>query len=212
MGLGAVRLKRCVDAGTSPVWLLLAGMLAAAPLPAGALSLVVESVAVDASGSTAVEGSFDISVKLGAGEIPQDVAAFMAAVDLSPAGSGVSFLDPFARLQEPSLITTNFVASGNAARAQGAADLPLDPGTAPALDGLILFQVPFRIEPGTQGIFDVKFDLDEFTGTLLVDGEGETIPFSVVDGRLTVVPEPGAGALLALGIALLARLSRRLRR
>jgi hypothetical protein len=184
------------------------------PAAAQALTLVAESVTVDASGAAPVTSSFVLFIELGEGESPPQIAAFTGAVDLGLPGMWVSFVAPFAELTSaasahPPLITQNFSVAADAGAARAKADAFLASGSTPALDGLALFQVPFQVSPGTRGVFPVVFDLDEFAGTLLVDGEGNAVPFETVNGAITVVPEPSTLSLVGLGATLLVCMSRR---
>lgn len=80
-------------------------------------------------------------------------------------------------------------------------------GTTPLVDGRGLFRVPITIQPGVTGVFALDLLDDPNVGVFLNDDtlDANEISATVVDGTLTVVPEPATAGLLAAGAVLLLR-------
>ena len=56
-------------------------------------------------------------------------------------------------------------------------------------DGADLVRVPFNVDPGTVGEFDITIDLAQ---TLLLDASIVEIGYTAMNGTITIVPESSA--------------------
>jgi len=181
------------------------------PAPAGALSIVVESVQL-APGATT---TLDVFLMLDPGDtgLP-DLAGWQGAVDLSGTGGvldSVALTD--ASGTHPPIISSNFTPNlgGSDGSTRRSASADLSSGGTPIFDLAGLFQLNVTADLGAMGqILTLAIDPNQFTGTLLVDDVGDPIPFNAVEGTITVVPEPStlSMAVLAMGGLLLTRARR----
>lgn len=180
-------------------WVLIGMLLAAAP--GGAFDVVVSSTTVNASPSAPVNGVVEVFVDLAPGETGLPLlAGFQAAVNRS-GGSGVSFQSPFGVLPvtHTPIISQNFLANfggdNGAGRASATAFLSA-PGSGTALvDGRGLYRIPFQVAAGTSGTFTLTLDLNPISGTVLSTPQGAAIPFTPVNGTITVNLVPAAPGL-----------------
>lgn len=175
-----------------------------------AFDVVVSSTTLNSSPSTPVSGVVEIYVDLAPGETGLPLlAGFQAAVNRS-GGSGLSFQPPYAVLPvtHTPTISQNFLANfggdNGAGRASATAFLSA-PGSGTALvDGRGLYRIPFQVAPGTSGTFTLSLDLNPVSGTVLSTPQGASIPFTVVNGTVTVTLAPPAPAMQTPGTLLLA--------
>jgi hypothetical protein len=172
------------------------------------VTVVAGSDTVTSDPQAWVESFFDVYVLVPAGTT-LDLSAWRSAVDLDGAWAGeIEFSAPYAiapQAPHAPLLTDNFTADptadSGALRASAAAHL--DAGAVPLSDEGGLFRVPFRVAPGVTGQFPTLVDLHFTYGTNLTDGAGAYIPYSAIDGMITVIPEPATMALLLTGGAAL---------
>ena len=79
-------------------------------------------------------------------------------------------------------------------------DFTLTSGGVSLFDGAGLMKLNYSIAPNFVGSFSLMFETNS-SASSLNDGQGNALSISFVNGSLSVVPEPSAALLMALGAA-----------
>lgn len=198
--------------------LLILGLLIGLPAMAG-VTVNVQSVTLTGSTTTTTNGFFDVFIGVtgtGNGSMASwQTQVFLATGAGEPTGLTLgtpTVTDVLPTIRPMALGTDSGWVNHNGADTDTAtqASSTQSVGTAVPLDGDNgggFMRVPFTVAANTTGTFHITLDPSDVTGTALFDDQFNEIPYTAVNGTVTVsVPEPASLGLLALGgAALLAR-------
>jgi len=160
-----------------------------------ALNLKVESVTLPSPVTDPVESFFDVFFEITQPDFGRNpLAAYDFALDLMAPDSGVALGLPVnpADPHPPVFLAPPFDLRSTANRIQAQQFFSL--GAEQTIDdGAGLGRIPFTVAPFTVGIFDLKIDMQS---TLFLDGNINLIPFTAVNGTITIeAEEPTPGDL-----------------
>jgi hypothetical protein len=189
-------------------------VLSLASISQAAVEVVVQSESIAASATNPTTGFFDVYVDVTSTGNPS-LLGWQAKV-IADAGnpSGLT-LNPPATITDGGVSPrTMLLGDANFHSPNGAevdtsshvSGTQFASNSAVPLDGTVdegLMRVPFTLAAGAHGTFTIDLDVNgsDAAGTLLADGNGDPIPFTAINGVLTVtVPEPASMSLMAMGL------------
>jgi len=187
--------------------------LAAAAASSAAVIVTVQSESLSQSSSVS-SGFFDVYLST-TGTGNGNIQAWQTRVNIDPgSASGMTLGTPAVTDAAPSVRSmllgtdTGFTTplGGSVPNSATQVSAEQDIASSVALDGVTgagLMRVPFTLAANAHGTYTLDLSTDSNTGTVLVNSTPAVIPFTAVNGTITVsVPEPasfGAG-LLAIGL------------
>jgi hypothetical protein len=187
-----------------------AAVLLSASLSQAAVSVTVQSETIAGSTTTATTGFFDVFLGV-TGTGNAIIQGQQVAVDLNTSAgqpTGLSFGTPTptdaSSPTRPMALGSDTNFGVNTATTTRVFEDQFV-ATAVSLDNLNndgLVRVPFTIAAGASGVFQVALDTDPNTGTVLTASNLSEVPFTPINGTITVTlptPEPASMSLLALG-------------
>jgi hypothetical protein len=177
------------------------------------LILKSDTFTTGSSPTSTTPGVFNLTLQVVQPDSSNPLAGYQVVLNLVPVGNaqGLSFVTPYVQNPPnpifPSAPPINF--GSTAIEIQAGNNLPFGATPVPITNGVGLIQVDYQLAPNAAGVFDINIDSSQ---TLLVDNNSNTIPYTPLNGVITVTtPEPSSACILmALGALPLLKRRRRL--